>query len=128
MNVDGTDADAKVAWQPPQCDPLLKLLLPLQHHSDHSSYIQLRRRNDQERLGNDKAKERFGKYMKYKGHEERACCSGTFQCITGYNPAQDRIVDLWDAQRHELAIEAEEETSREEETAEVATTLRARRS
>ena len=47
---------------------------------------------------------------------------------SGYNPAQDRIVDLWDAQRHELAIEAEEETSREEETAEVATTLRARRS
>ena len=64
----------------------------------------------------------------HEGHEERACCSGTFQCITGYNPAQDRIVDLWDAQRHELAIEAEEETSREEETAEVATTLHARRS
>ena len=61
------------------------------------------------------AKEWFGKYMKYKRHEETRITSllqrhFPLSNIAGYNLAQDKIINLWDVQRSEQRIEAEKET------------------
>ena len=68
---------------------------------------------------NDEAEEWFGKYIKYKRHEEtRITCllqlHFVLSNIAGYYLAQDKIIYLWDVQRRTRTIEAEKEKKRQQ--------------
>ena len=81
---------------------------------------------------NDEAEEWFGKYMKYKRHEETRITSllqrhFPLSNIAGYNLAQDKIIYLWDVQRREQRIGAEKERKKQL-AKEAALASRARRS
>jgi len=81
---------------------------------------------------NDEAEEWFGKYMKYKRHEETRITSllqrhFPLSNIAGYKLAQDKIIYLWDVQRREQRIGAEKERKKQL-AKEAALASRARRS
>ena len=81
---------------------------------------------------NDEVEEWFGKYVKYKGHEEtRITCllqrHFPLSNIAGLDLAQDKIIHLWDVQRRRRTIEAEKEKKRQQ-VKEAALASNARRS
>ena len=64
-------------------------------------------------------KEWFGKYMKYKRHEETRFTlllqrHFPLSKFAGYDLAQDKLIYLWDFQRRERTIEAEKEKKRQQ--------------
>ena len=67
----------------------------------------------------DEAEEWFGKYMKYKRHEETRFTlllqrHFPLSKFAGYDLAQDKLIYLWDFQRRERTIEAEKEKKRQQ--------------
>ena len=69
-------------------------------------------------LYNDGAEEWFSKCIKYKGHKETRIASllqrhFPLSTIAGYNLAQDKIIYVWDVQRRECAVNAEQERKKQ---------------
>ena len=126
----------KAANPAPPADPL-KLQGASQLHSGHDEekaelLRKVSRLREIAHLYNDEAEEWFGKYMKYKGHQETritALLQRHFPLsnIAGYNLAQDKIIYVWDVQRRERAIKAEKERKKQL-TKEAALPSRAHRS
>ena len=121
--------------QAPSSYPLYQQGAPPLHEEQNENAELLRKVSRLREIAhhyNDEAEEWFGKYMRYKRHEEtRITCllqrHFPLSNIAGYDLAQDKIIYLWDVQRRKRTIEAEKEKKRQQ-VKEAALASNARRS